>query len=78
MTETATLPWLTLVVFGPAAGALLLSLVPSARESLIRWGSLASAMAVFLVSLVLWRDFSLQPGFQFVDKIRWFGCVASA
>jgi NADH-quinone oxidoreductase subunit M len=71
MTETATLPWLTLVVFGPAAGALLLALVPSARESLIRWGSLATAMAVFLISLVLWRDFSLQPGFQFVEKIRW-------
>jgi NADH-quinone oxidoreductase subunit M len=64
-------PWLTLVIFGPAAGALVLGFVPSSRAGLIRWGSLAVTSAVFLASLVLWRDFSIQPGFQFVEKLSW-------
>jgi len=64
-------PWLSLVIFGPAAGALVLALVPSGRPALIRWGSLAVTIAVFLASLVLWRDFSLQPGFQFVERMSW-------
>lgn len=71
MTEASTIPWLSIVVFGPAAGAILLLLVPSAFERLIRWGALAVTAAVFLASLVLWRDFVPQPGFQFVENLPW-------
>jgi NADH-quinone oxidoreductase subunit M len=75
--EAAAFPWLTLVVFAPAAGAVALSFLPAAREGLIRWGALAVAVAVFLASLLLWRDFSLQPGFQFVEKVKWIPAIGA-
>jgi NADH-quinone oxidoreductase subunit M len=77
MAVESQFPWLTLVIFGPAAGALVLGLVPSSRAGLIRWGSLAVTSAVFLASLVLWRDFSLQPGFQFVEKLSWIPALGA-
>jgi NADH-quinone oxidoreductase subunit M len=77
MVETTAFPWLSLVVFGPAAGALFLSLLPSAREDLIRWGALIATAAVFLASLVLWWGFNLQPGFQFVEKLEWIPAIGA-
>ena len=71
MTEAAQLPLLTLVVFGPAAGAVLLAFIPSSSERLIRWGALAVALAVFFLSLLLWTGFNVRPGFQFVEKVPW-------
>jgi NADH-quinone oxidoreductase subunit M len=68
---TAPFPILSAVVFGPAAAALLLALVPAARVRLVRWTALLSTLAVFLLSLRLWQGFALRGGFQFVEKAAW-------
>lgn len=70
-----TLPILTSLVVLPAAGAVLLLLVPNrdgARNGVIRWMTLAASLAVFALSLVLWWMF--EPGradFQFVERAAW-------
>ena len=66
-----TLPLLTLVTFLPAAGALLLVLLPR-RESLVRWVAFLCATATFLVSLPLYFRFNpASPDYQFVERAPW-------
>jgi NADH-quinone oxidoreductase subunit M len=65
-----TISWLL-----PVAGALLLLFIGNAdgrRDGLIRWVSLAIAVATFGVTLALWAGFdSSSPGFQFVERHPW-------
>lgn len=63
---------LSLVLFTPLAGALILLLIPSAQSNLIRlWGN-AAAFAGFAVSLLLLGRFdSSLSGFQLVEKAEW-------
>ncbi len=66
-----TLPLLTLVTFLPAAGALLLVLLPR-RESLARWVAFLCATVTFLISLPLYFRFNpASPDYQFVERARW-------
>ena len=60
---------LSIVLFLPLAGAVLLLLVPKEQKNLIRWLANLIAFAGFAVSvpLALWFD-SSADGFQFVEK----------
>ncbi len=63
---------LTVVTFLPAAGALLVLVLPRGRESLLRQVAFGSAALDFLVSLALYFRFnSGNPGMQFVERARW-------
>ncbi len=64
--------WLSIVLFTPLAGMLVLLLLPASNKTLIRvWANLA-ALAGFLVSLpLLWRYDKSQGGFQMVESIDW-------
>jgi NADH-quinone oxidoreductase subunit M len=62
---------LSLLVFGPVAGALLLALVPAAQVRLLRWLSLGVTLAVFALSLGLWTGFAARGGFQFEERLAW-------
>jgi NADH-quinone oxidoreductase subunit M len=66
-----TLPLLTAVTFLPAAGALLIFLLPR-RDSLVRWAAFLFATATFLISLSLFSRFNpASPDYQFVEQGRW-------
>ena len=68
-TASSGIPWLTVLVFLPLVGAILLYFI---RESAIRWAALAVAVADFLWSLPLW--FLFDPSseqMQFVERVPW-------
>ena len=71
-------PILSVLVFGPVAGALALALVPAAQVRLQRGVALATALAVFLVSLGLWPGFVLRGGFQFEERHDWIPALGAS
>ena len=79
MTNAATYPHLlSVVLFTPLAGALLLLFVDKRSEGAIRWIANLVAIAGFVVSLPLWFAFNLQdPGFQFVERAQWIPSVGA-
>jgi NADH-quinone oxidoreductase subunit M len=73
----AGFPILSLLVFGPAAGALALAFVPEGSVRAVRALSLGVTLAVFVLSLALWQGFALQPGFQFVEQGSWIPALGA-
>ena len=64
---------LTLITFVPAAGAVLLMLIPR-NDRLIRWTALVVSLLAFAFSLHLPARFDYrQQGFQFEANARWIG-----
>jgi NADH-quinone oxidoreductase subunit M len=65
-------PILSLLVFLPTAGAILISLLPRERTDLLRAVALGCTLAVFVISLPLWFSFqSGAPAFQFEEQAAW-------
>ncbi|MGH2455206.1 MAG: NADH-quinone oxidoreductase subunit M [Candidatus Limnocylindria bacterium] len=65
------LPILSLVVFTPLIGVVLLVLVPGSNHRLIRWVALLSALASFAFSAVLIGYDPAGPEFQFREDLAW-------
>jgi NADH:ubiquinone oxidoreductase subunit 4 (subunit M) len=53
---------LTMILFSPAAVALILALLPSKEKVLLRWGALLGSLIPLGLSIVLW--FSFQKGVE--------------
>ncbi len=68
MTE---LPILSLIVFTPLIGVLLLLLVPGDNHRLIRWVALIASIASFAFSLALLGYDPSGPEFQFREDLPW-------
>src|SRR5206468_11022858 len=69
---------LSLILFLPLAGALLLVLVPKENENAIRWISNIVAFAGFVVSIPLWFWYNPQsPNFQFVERAPWIPSIGA-
>lgn len=70
---------LTLIVFLPLAGALLIGMIPKTNESVLKGTSLLVTMAAFLLSLavVFQFDFSGLPynSYQFEVNETWIGAI---
>ena len=67
-----TLPWLSLLVAFPLAGALLTLLVPKTKGTVLRGITILSTLATLVLSVALL--FKFQPGaagFQFEEKFSW-------
>ncbi|MCW5981258.1 MAG: NADH-quinone oxidoreductase subunit M [Bryobacteraceae bacterium] len=63
---------LSIVLFTPLAGMLILLLIPAAQKNLIRIWANVAAFAGFLVSLPLWVHFDRgNGGFQMVERGDW-------
>ena len=66
------LPWLSLVIFLPAAGALLLAFIPKERVGLIKAIALGTALLAFAASLLVVVQFdSHAAGFQMKESVDW-------
>jgi NADH-quinone oxidoreductase subunit M len=66
------IPILSLTIFLPLVGAILVLLIPSTRTGMIRWVSFAFSLATFLVSIPLFTLFdSTRAGMQFVERADW-------
>jgi NADH-quinone oxidoreductase subunit M len=64
------LPWLTLLVFLPLAGAVALVLTPAAAGRWHRRGAMIVALGEFALSVPLWWR-SWTPGWQLVERRPW-------
>src|ERR1041385_748967 len=70
--------YLSLILFVPLAGALLLLLVPKQSENAIRWISNVVAFVGFIVSVPLWFWYQPQgPDFQFVERAPWIPSIGA-
>ncbi|MCX6549821.1 MAG: NADH-quinone oxidoreductase subunit M, partial [Acidobacteria bacterium] len=69
---------LSIILFTPLAGAVLLLFVNKRQENLIRWIANVVACIGFLVSVPLW--FGYDPGsaqFQFIERMPWIPSVGA-
>jgi len=72
MIDLSGIPILSLIVFGPLAGAIVIALLPRERHALIRWTALGVALAVFGLSLLLVLGFKVgADGFQYQERVPW-------
>src|ERR1700689_1200116 len=70
--------YLSLILFTPLAGALLLLLVNKQNESAIRWIANATACIGFIVSIPLW--FWYDPAganFQLIERAQWIPSIGA-
>ena len=69
---------LSLILFTPLAGALVLLFVSKRQEDVIRWIANVTVAVGFLVSLPLWfRYDSANPEWQFVERLPWIPSIGA-
>jgi NADH-quinone oxidoreductase subunit M len=70
--------YLSLLLFLPLAGALLLLFVPKQNTDAIRWIANIVAFLGFVISIPLWFWYNPQnPGFQFVERAPWIPSIGA-
>jgi NADH-quinone oxidoreductase subunit M len=78
VSNAANFPILSLILFTPLAGAVLLLFVGRKQEDLIRWIANLFAFAGFVVSVPLWFWYQPSgPQFQFVERVPWIPSVGA-
>jgi NADH-quinone oxidoreductase subunit M len=78
MSNAAGYPLLSLILFTPLVGAVLLLFMSKRNENAIRWIANVFAAAGFLVSLPLWFKYNPQdPQYQFVERIPWIPSIGA-
>ena len=69
---------LSLILFTPLVGALVILFIGKRQADLIRWIANATAAAGFLVSLPLWFLYdSTNPDWQFVEQMEWIPSIGA-
>ena len=70
--------WLSVLVFFPLFGAILIAMLPASAERAIRRWAAAVALVEMLFSLPLWWRYQPNvPGFQFVENIPWIPALGA-
>ena len=70
--------YLSIVLFTPLAGALLLLVVPKQQTRAIKWIANIVATAGFVISIPLWFWFNPHSGdFQLVDRAAWIPSIGA-
>jgi NADH-quinone oxidoreductase subunit M len=78
MNNAETSYLLSLILFTPLVGVVVLLFVGSHRQHAIRWIANITALAGFLVSLPLWFSFDMrEPGFQFIERAPWIPSIGA-
>ena len=70
--------YLSIILFTPAIGALVILLLNKQNESAIRWVANIAALLGFVVSVPLWFWFDPQAAdFQFIERAQWIPSVGA-
>ena len=70
--DIASAPLLSIVMFMPLVGALLIALLNSEAKGNARWIALYTTIITFLISILIWVRFDpTNAGFQFVEERAW-------
>jgi len=69
---------LSLILFAPVVGALVLLFVPKDQENAHRWLALVFSLVPLGLSIYLWFAFNPQaPGYQFEENYQWFSVIGA-
>src|SRR6476619_2256030 len=69
---------LSIILFEPLVGALLILLVSKHNENAIRWIANLTALVGFFISIPLWFWFNPQgPAYQFIERAPWIPSVGA-
>ena len=72
--DLASAPLLSIVMFLPLVGALIIGFLNPEAKGNARWIALWTTIVTFLVSLIVWFNFnSTNGGFQFIEQRDWLG-----
>jgi NADH-quinone oxidoreductase subunit M len=78
MSNTAGFPFLSLILFTPLVGALLLLVMSRRNENAIRWIANVFTAIGFVVSVPLWFWYNAQnPEYQFVERVPWIPSIGA-
>jgi NADH-quinone oxidoreductase subunit M len=78
MSNAAGFPLLSLILFTPLLGALLLLFVPKKSEGAIKIIANLFTLAGFIVSVPLWFWYDTKsPGYQFVERLEWIPSIGA-
>lgn len=69
---------LTLILFAPAAAALVVLLIPRERVQAIRYTALGLSLIPLVLVLLVWKNFLPSGGFQFIEKAVWYPQINAA
>ena len=69
---------LSIVLFTPLLGLLVLLLIPSSNQKAIKWWANLASLAGFLVTLPLVFGFDRGKDFQFVEKANWIPSIGAS
>src|SRR3990172_2732991 len=72
---------LSLILFSPLVGGLLVLLLPGENKNLVRRAALAVSLVPFILTLVAWFGFSAAPevaGFRFQQEVAWSPAINSS
>lgn len=70
---------LTLILFLPALGALVMFFLPSEPKGLHRWIAFITSLLTLILSLVLWMRFDRgAAGFQFQEQYAWYDAIRAS
>ncbi len=70
---------LTLILFVPTAGALLLLFIPQERTRQIRWMAFIVSLIPLALSIYLWIAYDpAQAGYQFVERAVWYEAIGAS
>src|SRR5213593_4279362 len=69
---------LSIVLFTPLVGALILFLIPDANSNAVRWWANIASFLGFAVSLPLVFQFDRTKDFQFVEKASWIPSIGAS
>ena len=76
--SNAEYPLLSLIMFTPLAGAIILLFVSKQAEDLIRWIANITVSLGFVVSLPLWFSYdSTNPDWKFVVRLPWIPSIGA-
>jgi NADH-quinone oxidoreductase subunit M len=70
---------LSLILFAPTLGAIILLFLPAGKVKLLRWFTFGASLVPFILTLVVWTQFQAgKPGFQFEEMAPWYAAIQSA
>src|SRR5438093_13659484 len=71
--DVSTIPWLTIIIFLPAVGALVLMLMPREKEEAIKRAALVTSLLTLALTAMVWAGFdpNQDANYQFVEQHGW-------
>ena len=70
---------LTLILFLPVLGSVVVLCLPNGKLSAIRWTALGTSLLPFILTIILWSHFMPgAEGYQFEEQYNWYPAINSS